>query len=230
MDVVSIGADIGQKHDPTAIVVCQAMKRETGRQRTIAIHDDGSLTRTPEKETLFETRSMERLMLGTAYPQVSERIAQVVRNIQIRYPAGDVRISLTVDATGVGAPVVDILRAALKGLLSRSRLVAATFTHGDRLDHGPDGLRVGKAYLVSRLQALMQTDRLRLPPNHPEADAMARELADYEIRVDQDANDRYGAFKVGAHDDLVTALGLAVLRDPRGSGIWVPGGAEARSF
>ena len=31
------------------------------------------------------------------------------------------------------------------------------------------------------------------------------------------ANDRYGAFKVGTHDDLVTALGLAVQldREPR---------------
>lgn len=57
---------------------------------------------------------------------------------------------------------------------------------------------------------MMQTDRLRLPPQHPEAAAMARELADYEIRVDQNANDAYGAFKVGTHDDLVTALGLAV--------------------
>jgi hypothetical protein len=28
--------------------------------------------------------------------------------------------------------------------------------------------------------------------------------------VSEDANDRYGAFKVGSHDDLVTALGLAV--------------------
>lgn len=28
-----------------------------------------------------------------------------------------------------------------------------------------------------------------------------------------DANDRYGAFAVGTHDDLVTALGLAVQTD-----------------
>jgi len=35
-------------------------------------------------------------------------------------------------------------------------------------------------------------------------------LIDYEIRVDENANDRYGAFKVGKHDDLVTAIGLAV--------------------
>lgn len=37
---------------------------------------------------------------------------------------------------------------------------------------------------------------------------------DYEIRVDENANDKYGAFKVGTHDDLVTSLGLAVQWSP----------------
>jgi hypothetical protein len=41
-----------------------------------------------------------------------------------------------------------------------------------------------------------------------------QELLDYEIRVDENANDKYGAFRVGTHDDLVTALGLAVQREP----------------
>ena len=31
--------------------------------------------------------------------------------------------------------------------------------------------------------------------------------------MDENANDRYGAFKVGTHDDLVTALGLAAQTD-----------------
>jgi len=39
--------------------------------------------------------------------------------------------------------------------------------------------------------------------------SLAVDLLDYAIRVDSDANDRYGAFKVGTHDDLVTAFGLA---------------------
>jgi hypothetical protein len=90
---------------------------------------------------------------------------------------------------------------------------AVTFTHGDRYDRGK-GL-LGKAYLVSRLQALLQTQGILLPPDHPEARAMADELKVYEIRVDTNANDTYGAFKVGTHDDLATALGLAVLDDPR---------------
>ena len=32
--------------------------------------------------------------------------------------------------------------------------------------------------------------------------------------------DRYDAFRVGTHDDLVTALGLAVLVDPPGRQVW----------
>ncbi len=65
------------------------------------------------------------------------------------------------------------------------------------------------------MQALLQTKRLRLPKNS-DAEALAHELRNYEIRVDENANDRYGAFKVGTHDDLVTALGLAVQDDGLG--------------
>lgn len=36
---------------------------------------------------------------------------------------------------------------------------------------------------------------------------------EYEVKVSEDANDRYGAFKVGSQDDLVTALGLALQDD-----------------
>src|SRR5207249_8948868 len=60
---------------------------------------------------------------------------------------------------------------------------------------------------------LFQGERLHLPPGHPEAQTMTDELLDYEIRVDKNANDTYGAFRVGTHDDLVTALGLATQED-----------------
>ena len=223
MELVTVGVDIGQKHDPTAVVVCEGLRRETGRKLTQRgpVYGDGSFTqgREAETEVAFEARHLERLPLGTDYPAVAERVAAITRGVldvgAARGRPHGVRVWLVVDATGVGAPVVDILRRAVKEL--PAKLTAATFTHGDRLEGrvGSREARVGKAYLVSRLQALVQTDRLALPPGHPEAAALARELLDYEIRVDEDANDRYGAFKVGTHDDLVTALGLAVLTDPR---------------
>jgi len=119
-----------------------------------------------------------------------------------------------IDATGVGGPVVDILRERL-GLHARD-VVACTFTHGEKYGQDDDArtASVGKAFLVSRLQALLQTQRLKLPTT-PESEALARELQNFEIRVDDDASDRYGAFKTGTHDDLVTALGLCVIyREP----------------
>ena len=61
----------------------------------------------------------------------------------------------------------------------------------------------------ARCRPLLQTGRILLPQTR-EAHALAAELLDYEIRVNPDANERYGAFKVGTHNDLVTALGLAV--------------------
>lgn len=43
---------------------------------------------------------------------------------------------------------------------------------------------------------------------------LTRELLSYELRVNENATETYGAFQVGTHDDLVTALGLAVQVDP----------------
>lgn len=224
MDVVTIGADIGQRVDPTAIVVCEALRRDTGRHtRPPTLHPGQSgvgFMQRPVQETVFTARHLERLPLGTDYPSVAARVAEVVRGVWDRYPPRGVRVYLTVDATGVGRPLVDLLKEHLAG--AAVHLSAATFVHGDRLDGyaGKRELRVGKAFLVSRLQALIQTDRLHLPAGHPEAQVMARELAGYEIKVDQNANDTYGAFKVGSHDDLVTALGLAVLTDPLAQTAW----------
>jgi hypothetical protein len=108
--------------------------------------------------------------------------------------------------------VVDVLRRQCHG----GRVTAVYFNHGDRrIEASRTEVRLGKAWLVSRLQVLLQAARVHLPRT-PEAEALAVELLDYEIRVNSDANDRYGAFKVGTHDDLVTALGLAVQKDHHG--------------
>lgn len=87
------------------------------------------------------------------------------------------------------------------------------FRHSDRrteeISDTHPRVTIGKAYLVARLQMLPKNKRVRLPRNHPEAVAMRAELLNYEIRVDERANDRYGVFWTGLHDDLMTALGFA---------------------
>lgn len=189
MDSV-VGIDVGQRTDPTAICVAQTDKR-----------------RLPEVEHHFLIRHLERLPLGTAYPVIARRLGEIISGVLAR--SG--RPKVFVDATGVGRPVVDLLRERAP---VNSAIIPVTFTYGDRRTEDRGEVRLGKAYLVSRLQALLQIGRLHLPRTS-EAEALAEELLDYEIRVDHDANDRYGAFRVGTHDDLVTALGLAVQMEPK---------------
>jgi hypothetical protein len=186
---IFIGVDIGQKRDPTAVCVAEVEPRlEGGRQE---IH--------------FVVRHLDRLPLGTAYPEVARRLAEIAGRVARRSREQPVTF---VDATGVGKPVVDILQERAHD----TRIVPVYFTHGDRRTKDSGGVKLGKAFLVSRLQSLLQTGRVHLPRT-PEAEVLARELQDYEIRVDENAHDRYGAFRVGTHDDLVTALGLAVQVD-----------------
>jgi hypothetical protein len=197
---VTVGVDVGQRVDPTAVAVVEIEERprEDGRGGTEYHHMDYH----------HMVRHLERLPLGTPYPQVAERVARIVSGIRARagsYP------ELYLDATGVGTPVVD----ALKDAGVDAKVVATYFNHGDRRTpvEGGKEVRLGKAFLVSRMQALLQSELLHLPRTS-EAEVLAEELLDYEIRVSEDANDKYGAFRVGTHDDLVTALGLAVQKDP----------------
>jgi hypothetical protein len=195
MGSVTIGVDIGQKHDPTAIAVVEVEKRDDGYH--------------------FRVRYLEALPLGTRFHTVAARVGEIVasvRKLSGRTP------TVCVDATGLGLPVLELIQRA-----GVPDVVPVYFTYGDRRaeKQGASGrleISLGKAYLVCRLQALLQSDRLHLLPTMAAAQELAAELRDYEIRVDENANDRYGAFKVGTHDDLVTALGLAVQADPRLSG------------
>jgi len=229
MGPVTVGVDIGQKVDPTAIAVNEIEWRR----------DDGG-----KRVDYHIIRHLERLTLGTPYPRVAERLGEVIAGVRRRAAAPTARapsvvfdpaitaykavggqasglsLKIYVDATGVGQPVVDLLAQA--GVKVRP----VYFTYGDRRTEEDGGrITLGKAWLVSRLQALLQTGRILLPQT-AEARALAKELMDYEIKVDQDANDKYGAFKVGTHDDLVTALGLAVQDVGRVPGSPVAGGVR----
>lgn len=191
---VAIGADIGQKSDPTAIAVSESDWRYTFGRR----------------ECHYTTRFLERQPLQTPYPQIATRLHEVKRQVQMQ--ARDYNVPLYVDATGVGAPVVDMMNAY------HDDPIACFFTNGDKLVITEDGeIRIGKAWLVSRLQALLQARRIHVAadmPNPREIAAMLDELRNYEIRIDDKAKDTYGAFKTGKHDDIVTALGLSVFWEP----------------
>ena len=194
-----IGVDVGQQRDYSCIAAVEPTRPSVADPWT------------------HNVRFLERLALGTSYPRVADRVARVLANVRaMPLPEGCTeprRITCVVDVTGVGRPLYDLIRQRAAG--TGAMIVAATFTHGDRLTPtGKDAVSVGKAALVSRLQVLLQDRRLILPASVPWAQVMIDELLNYEIRVSPEGNDQYGAWAVGKHDDAVTAVGLAALFDP----------------
>lgn len=216
---VSIGIDIGQISDPTAICVTEVQRTPTGRFRydvppVPAYYDERSKQWIPPKDaepvmvTEYIVRYIQRLPLGMSYPDVAVHIADMLCNPMLGYR----KIHVLMDVTGVGRPVYDDLRLEIK-LREEARgviLKPVNFVHGER--YNPHTGSLGKAFLVSRLQSLLQGRRVHAPDTS-EVNATLEELKVYEIKVSQDGTDTYGA-STGKHDDLATAMALSVLEDP----------------
>src|SRR5947209_6803341 len=110
-----VGLDLGQKQDYTAIAVLERAVTPTG--------EIDSVTYERKRATHYGLRHLERVKLGTSYPAIVERVKHVVEGRDV---VG--RCTLVVDATGVGAPVMDLLGAARL----TCRTVPVVITGGDR--------------------------------------------------------------------------------------------------
>lgn len=200
MGPVTIGIDIGQQRDRTAIAI---------------VEREGRLG-----EEYHIIRRLERLPQRTPYHEIAARLTTIMEGVRTRAmqdevdrlalprlqrgPEQEITPTVYANATGLGKPVIDAL--AVAGV----SLTPVYFTYGDkRITQSDRSISLGKAWLVSQLQVLLQAGRILLPKT-AEARALAMDLQNYEITMVADANERDGAFSVGVHDDLVTALGLAV--------------------
>lgn len=141
---------------------------------------------------------------GTTYPEVAQRSREVVAALRKQKKSTEI----FVDLTGLGDSVVELIQRTT----GRS-VTAVYFTHGDQRHKENGAIRLGKAWLVARVQTLLQSCELHMPET-AESRELARDLFDFEITLTQDANERCGAFSLGRHDDLVTALGIAVQESP----------------
>src|SRR5262249_31270423 len=148
-------------------------------------------------------RHLERVALNTSYPEVAARVREIVTSDELTG-----RCTLVVDATGVGAPVVDLLRAARLGCL----LVPVLITGGDRAALSDGVWKVPKRDLITGVQVMLQQERLSIAGDVPEGKRLVEEMMNMRVRVSAAGNETFGAWREGAHDDLVLAVALAVWR------------------
>lgn len=183
-----LGLDLGQSRDFTALAVIER-------------HGEAS-------QASLLARHLERWPLGTPYPQIVSDVGALLN--RPAFAAG--LPSLAVDQTGVGAAVVDLFRQAKP----RAHLRPILITGGDAVTHEGSAQRVPKRELVSVVQRALQTGRLKVAEALPEAATLQRELQNFQVKITLAANDTYGAWREGAHDDLVLAVALALWEAQKG--------------
>jgi hypothetical protein len=182
----SIGIDIGQASDPTAICAIETPHFQM-------LHAD-----LDPPAPSHRIRALRRLPLGLSYVAQCEQLAALLATPQL---AG-ARVFL--DFTGVGRPISDLIRSA--GI----KHIPITITGGREVhEHGEDGLSVPKLHLVSSLQAALHSGALKIAAGLPEAKAFVRELQEFRVHFTESGYAQFGA-RQGAHDDLVLAAALAL--------------------
>ena len=133
----TIGCDLGQSHDPTAIAVIET------EVRTRCFYDGRSGELRKAREGVqHRVRHLERLALGTPYPAQVEVVLGLWRLAELK------DVEVVVDETGVGRAVADMF----EGHGMKPHRVAIT-AGMEETRAGERSWRVAKILLVSRLQA-----------------------------------------------------------------------------
>lgn len=198
-----IGLDLGQRVDATAIVIVEKLLPVGLETDTSTWPSDYKV---PTPEIIFRVRELGRLPLGTDYVTVAKQAAEVVHNVNCADLEHAPRFFA--DATGVGSPVVDALDRFMPTGVTAVRV---QWSSGAKVVRNGREVTVGKGWIVSRLQALLDTGRLQVPDT-PEATALLDELMSFQITISETGTVKAGA-KSGKHDDLVMALALCVIED-----------------
>lgn len=174
-----LGLDLGQAADFTALAL--VVRRPDG----------------------FDVPMLDRIR-GVAYPALVASVADLMETEQL---AG--KTQLVVDATGVGRPVLDMLRGA------HLSPIAINIHGGAKVNGGRRAPRVPKRDLINGLLVTMQAGAIRISDQLPHAATLTRELQEMRRKVSAAGHDSYGVWRDGEHDDLVLALAIALWQAER---------------
>jgi hypothetical protein len=168
------GCDLGQSNDPSTLAVAEV------------------------KDHRFLVRHLHRWQLGTSYPAIIDNLARLYSRPPL---AGS---TLVLDASGVGRPVVDGLRAKRID----AHMVPVVITAGFQAGHAGGFFSVPKTDLVGAIRMLLGQGRLRICAKLPLAKAAQRESENYTLKVTEKGFETYENASPATHDDLVIALAL----------------------
>lgn len=191
-----IGVDLGRDTDPTALIVGKIVlapvKSVKVDARSNITYADSAISRS------LAVVHAEQVPLRTPYPDIARRIMEITKSPQL---AG--RNDLVLDATGVGQPVVDVIRDG--GVVAHGVKITA----GEKESISGSSLTVPKVKLVDSVIALLHTQRLTFAGGLTLAPTIQQQLAEFQMKRQANGSAKYENRLDVIHDDLVIALGLA---------------------
>lgn len=181
------GLDLGRPHEFTALSVLERTE----------VPDSDEPRRTVRH---YAVRHLERFPPATPYSEVFERLAEVFADPPL-YGS-----NLVVDYTGVGWPVLSMLRKARVG----AKIVPLFVTAGNRHIFDERGSWcVPRQELAATVQVLLQSRRLQVAPTLPQTATLVRELTAFQLKTTMARKDELDVWRQGRHDDLVLAVAVA---------------------
>ncbi len=215
-----LGLDLGQRRDPTAIALVErvpAGEPEKPSDRSACywgiqdiyseMHRSAQERKARAARDIFQVRLLERFPLGTGYPDIVAEVAELTGAVVLEGPC-----QVVVDGTGVGAPVVDLLRRALGERFGSTRgLSQVVFTGGHTVSSEGNRFLVPRNDLVSNVEILLESGRLLIALDLSLAGALGEELENVHRRVlPPTGKESFIPWRENCHDDLVFALAVAL--------------------
>lgn len=192
-----LGLDLGQSSDPSALTVT--------RKRTPLRMGAGNLEVLERGDPNYVVVWIKRWELGTSYPEVVRDTADVYAAPETgRDP------ELVMDATGLGAPVVDLFHE--EGL----NPIEIVFTGGDSVNREGRTHRVPKADLATLVQTLLQSDRLKIAEGLDLAGQLVQEMKNFRVKIGQSGHARFEHATESQSDDVLLSLASALWYAERG--------------
>ncbi len=192
------GLDLGCVNDPSALVILDKGVEHTRG----AAH--------------YRCHLVQRFDLGTPYTEICQRVARLFRQPPLvgKHSLGCL---LAVDGTGVGRPVVELLKQQDMEVDLRPVIITgghqASMTE-DRYWHIP------KQDLVGVTRVVFQSGRLGMAKDLDGGALLKKELQIFQVKISKAANETYAA-REGANDDIVLALAMALwFGENTFTGVW----------
>jgi hypothetical protein len=217
----SVGVDLGQANDFTAIAVLERVVVPPQTALFAPVGKEPS-NRLVEGDIVYDLVYLKRPKLGTSYATIAKRVADLVCELEPEGAFGELgQVTLSVDGTGVGRGISDMLDVELKrrgaSLKSVPRVdfrrvsVTGSNTTLKRPDRSNGFWSVPKRDLVFPAVAAFQQGKIRIAKDVKDRDALVNELRNYRRTTNiATGNMAFEPWRESDHDDLLFSVCLAL--------------------